>query len=244
MKYPADYPKAKHPPVMAETQRNDDARTRRRSIERRPTQDGERTRSGAATRRRILEVAVQVFAEKGYHESRISDIARRAGIAYGLVYHYFRNKDEILDEIFRERWEEFIQAVRRIAAMQSTVDEKLLSLAMVILSARRRNPEWVKVLTFEIQRTQRMLAPERIARVSELFRLTAQMLRDGQARGELREDVDAELACHLFLGGLDSLVTVRAQQVIGIDERRDASERAYHLRLARTVVSLFLKGMS
>jgi len=187
---------------------------------------------------------VQVFAEKGVQSTRISDIAQRAGIAYGLVYHYFRNKDEILDEIFRARWDAFIRAVRRIARSDQPAERKLLSLARVILSAHRRNPDWVRVLMFEVQRTQRMLTPRRVERVGELFRLTAEMLRTGRDRGELRGDLDPELASYVFLGGLDSVLTVRALEVIGVGERPDAGERPDHARLARSVVALFLNGMA
>ena len=185
-----------------------------------------------------------MIAEKGLHDTRISDIARRAGIAYGLVYHYFKNKEEILDTIFDERWGAFIAAVREIAAADQPVADQLHALAHVILSGHRTNPEWVEILLFEIQRTQRMLAPERRERVGELFHLTARILRDAQARGELRSDLDPSLACFVFLGGLDSVVTVRALGVIGIDASQDASERAYYVRLARTVVDLFMDGMA
>ena len=229
---------------MAETERSDDARPRRRRIARRSVEADERPRSGAATRQRILDVAILVIAEKGLHDTRISDIARQAGIAYGLVYHYFKNKEEILDTIFDERWGAFIEAVREIASSDQPVGEKLNSLAHVILSSHRTNPEWVEILLFEIQRTQRMLAPERRERVGELFQLTAGMLREGQASGELRADLDPSLACFVFLGGLDSVVTVRTLGVSGIDEEQDASERAYYARLARTVVDLFLDGMA
>ncbi len=229
---------------MAETERSDDTRPRRRRLARRPVEAEDRPRSGAATRQRILDVAILVIAEKGLHDTRISDIAQRAGIAYGLVYHYFKNKEEILDTIFDERWGAFIAAVREIAATEQSVAEKLHSLAHVILSSHRTNPEWVEILLFEIQRTQRMLAPERRDRVGELFHLTAGMLRAGQARGELRAGLDPSLACFVFLGGLDSVVTVRALGVIGIDEDEDASERAYYVRLARTVVDLFMNGMA
>ena len=119
---------------------------RARSAERPPEVDrgkerhGERRGTSGEKRKLILDTAIRVFAEKGYPDTRISDIAKRAEIAYGLVYHYFKNKEEILDTIFFERWGEFIEEVRAIAGDDGPVEDKLLSIAEVILSAQRSRP--------------------------------------------------------------------------------------------------------
>ena len=190
-------------------------------------------------RRLIVDAAIKVFAEKGYHGTRISDIADHAEIAYGLVYHYFKNKEEILDTIFLERWGAFIDAVKAIADDGRSVEDKLLSIAAVTLTAYRRHPEWVKILVFEIQRTQRFADPDRVRLVGQLFALIARILREGQQRGELREDLDPTLACYIFVGGLDIVVTNRVLDLIEIEE----DEAAYYVKIARTVVDLFLNGM-
>jgi TetR/AcrR family fatty acid metabolism transcriptional regulator len=221
---------------MAEQQRTDG----KRSNGKRPETPAEKSRSGVEKRRLIVEAAIKVFAEKGYHGTRISDIAKHAEIAYGLVYHYFKNKEEILDIIFLERWGEFIDAVRAIAADGRGVEDKLLSIAAVILSAHRSRPEWFKVLIFEIQRTQRFSDPERTQVVGELFRAISDILREGQKRGELRSDLDPDLACYIFVGGLDIIVTSRVLDLVEI--KRD--EGAYYVHIARTVVDLFLNGMA
>ena len=64
-------------------------------------------------RRLILDAAVRVFARQGFHTCRVSDIADEAGVAYGLVYHYFQSKDEVLDTLFLERWELLLARDRR-----------------------------------------------------------------------------------------------------------------------------------
>ena len=69
-------------------------------------------RDGAADKRRlILDAAIRVFAREGFHRCRVSDIAREANVAYGLVYHYFRSKDEVLDTLFTERWTLLLEAI-------------------------------------------------------------------------------------------------------------------------------------
>ena len=195
-------------------------------------------------RRLILNAAVRVFSQKGFHRCRISDIATEADVAYGLVYHYFKNKEEILDTIFFERWGEFIEGVRAIAGDDGPVEDKLLSIAEVILSAQRSRPEWVKILIFEIQRSQRMLDRERMATVGELFETIAGILRQGQARGELRADLDPEVACYIFVGGLDTVVTSRVLALMPTDEVTPEAEGAHSMQLAKTVVELFVRGMA
>ena len=67
-------------------------------------------------RRMILDAAVRVFARQGFHTCRVSDIADEAGVAYGLVYHYFQSKDEVLDTLFLERWDVLLDAIRDVDA--------------------------------------------------------------------------------------------------------------------------------
>ena len=203
------------------------------------TDSTDKSTKGLDKRRLIVDSAIKVFAEKGYHATRISDIARDAEIAYGLVYHYFKNKEEILDTIFLERWGGFIDVVEAIADDGRCVEDRLLSIAAVILNAYRRHPEWVKVLVFEIQRTQRFADPDRVRLVGQLFGLIARILREGQERGELRDDLDPTLACYIFVGGLDIVVTNRVLDLIKID----GDEATYYEKIARTVVDLFLNGM-
>lgn len=205
---------------------------------------GEKRGTSAEKRQLILDTAIRVFAEKGYPDTRISDIAKRAEIAYGLVYHYFKNKEEILDTIFFDRWGEFIEGVRAIAGDDGPVEDKLVSIAEVILSAHKSRPEWIKILIFEIQRSHRMLDRERMETVGELFETIAGILREGQARGELRTDLDPEVACYIFVGGLDTVVTSRVLALIPTDEITPETEGAHYVQLAKTVVELFVRGMA
>jgi AcrR family transcriptional regulator len=207
-----------------------------------PTDGSRPARPGHDKRQRILDAAVVVFARAGYHGSRVSDIAREAGIAYGLVYHYFENKEEILDTIFRERWSAFLDAVEGIADSDAGTEDRLLSIAALVLSAYRLRPEWVRVLVFEIQRSPRFADPERIRAVGRLFQLVARVVREGQARGEVRADLDPEIACTVFIGSLDLIVTSRVLRVIELEPGTD--EREYYLRTARTVVDVFLRGIA
>jgi TetR/AcrR family fatty acid metabolism transcriptional regulator len=193
-------------------------------------------------RARILDAAITVFARSGYHGARVSDIAREAGIAYGLVYHYFRNKEEILASAFEERWAGFLAVIEAIAAREGTSHERLRSVAALTLNAFRRRPDWVKVLVLEIQRSSRFAAPEQIRAVGRLFDLVARIVRAGQEAGELRNDVDPRVACFMFVGALDLVIT---SMVLGLTKIQGGGEqeRRYHDMAADSVVDVFLRGM-
>ena len=191
----------------------------------------------------ILEAAIRVFARMGYHGARVSDIAREAGIAYGLVYHYFKNKEEILNTIFEERWSGFVDAVEGIADGPTSTEDKLASISAFILNAYRLRPDWVKVFVLELQRSSRFAEPGQIRAVGRLFQTVARILRDGQAKGEVRGDLDPDIACYVFIGGLEIVITGLVLDVIRIDES-DQPETEYYLKVARTVVETFLHGIA
>ena len=205
-------------------------------------QEREWGRTRSDKRARILDAAIRVFARAGYHGARVSDIAREAGIAYGLVYHYFRNKEEILASAFEERWGGFLAIVEAIATGEGSSRQKLVSVAALILNAYRVRPDWVKVLVLEIQRSSRFAAPEQIRAVGRLFEQVARIVRAGQEAGDLRPDVDPNVACFVFVGALDLVIT---SLVLGLTviEGGDAQQRAYHDRAAGAVVDVFLRGM-
>jgi len=190
----------------------------------------------------ILDAAIRVFARNGFHKARVSDIAREAEIAYGLVYHYFKNKEEILNTIFEERWTGFIEAVEGIATSHGTTEEKLVAITAMILGAYRVRPDWVKVFVLEIQRSSRFAEPGQIRAVGKLFQAVARVLRDGQAKGEVRDDLDPDVACYIVVGGLEIIITGVVLGVIEVDQSQPENE--YYQKVARTVVEIFLRGLA
>lgn len=203
-----------------------------------PAADGTPAASSrGAKREHILEAAIRVFARRGYHGARVSDIAAEAGIAYGLVYHYFKNKEEILRTIFEERWNAFLHVVEKVAEGPEPAVRKLHALAGLVLYANRRRPDWVKVLVFEIQRSSRFSEPEQIRAVGRLFQSVAGVVRAGQEAGELRADIDAELATLAFIGALETMIT---SQVLGVTTLAEGSDAT---RSVDAVMDLFLGGL-
>ena len=110
-------------------------------------------RTTAADRRRqILDAAVRVFARQGFHTCRVSDIADEAGVAYGLVYHYFPSKEAVLDTLFLERWDVLLAAIREVDASGDPARDKLRAIASFIIESYRHDPDLMKVIIVEVTR--------------------------------------------------------------------------------------------
>jgi TetR/AcrR family fatty acid metabolism transcriptional regulator len=181
--------------------------------------------SAEAKRRVLLEAAVRVFAKKGYHACRVADIAREAGVAYGLVYHYFTSKEEILETIFRETWSEMLARVNEVDLTEAPAPEKLRMIAAVVLRTWRRDRDLVRVLVREITRSPQL--QDEVDEIAHAFDALERVIRNGQDAGELRADIDSRLAATIFYGALEELLTGWVLgQLPGQDEDVARAERA------------------
>ena len=156
-------------------------------------------------RRVILDAAVRVFARKGYHTSRVGDIAEDAGIAHGLLYHYFTSKEQVLETVFRENWSELIGAFRRIEASDEPATEQLDGIVKVLLRSWRNAPDLVRVMVREVARSPQLQG--QVDEIREGFLIIQRVIERGQAEGSFRRDLDARLASWIVYGGLEELLT-------------------------------------
>jgi AcrR family transcriptional regulator len=156
-------------------------------------------------RRQILAAAVRVFAREGFHGSRVGDVAREAGVAHGLVYHYFSSKDELLETIFRDTWGELLAAIREVEASAAEPREQLRQVAAILLRAWRRDPDLVRVLVREIARSPAI--GRRVDQLDEAFEAIARIVERGQARGDFRGELDPRLASYIFYGAVEEILT-------------------------------------
>ena len=195
----------------------------------------DRSTNSPDKRRLILDAAVRVFATKGYHTSRVGDIAEEAGVAHGLLYHYFPSKEQVLQTVFRENWGELLDVFARIEASDATPLEQLGSIAKTLLRAWRDRPDLVRVMVREVARS-----PQLQGQVDEIgagFSVIQRVIERGQADGSFRDDLDPRLASWIFYGGLEEILTgwVLAQLPDGDEEVA---------RAERTVVALLCGGLT
>jgi TetR/AcrR family fatty acid metabolism transcriptional regulator len=211
-------------------------------VSRSQTPHEEGRRSAPATepekRRAILHAAVRVFAEKGYQGCRIADVARAAHVAYGLVYHYFRNKDELLESVFAEQWAILINAIRAIDEGPGSAADKLAGIYGFVFDVYKTAPAAVRVLILEVTRTTHAL---RAGSTRETFetavQLVADVVRQGQERGELRRDVEPVVAASAILGALELAVS---GMVVGLVPAAGEDQID---RVKRQVTELVLGGL-
>lgn len=189
-------------------------------------------------RRAILHAAVRVFAEKGYHGCRIADVARQAGVAYGLVYHYFRNKEALLEKVFEEQWAIFLAAVRAIREGPGSSSERLAGVCRFAVDVLKTAPAAVRVLLLEMARTPNVVRAGHTRQTFEdALRLVADMIADGQRAGEIRREIDPMVGAAGLLGALELSLTA---MVLGTVPSGTEAEVE---RAKQQVVAFVLQGL-
>jgi TetR/AcrR family transcriptional regulator, fatty acid metabolism regulator protein len=183
------------------------------------------TRPAVDKRRVILDAAVRVFARQGFHRCRVSDIADEAGVAYGLVYHYFASKDQVLDTLFLERWDVLLSAIRETDGRGDLpAREKLRAIASFIVDSYRHDPDLMKVIIVEVTRAANSFGAAHLGKITEAYGLIRGIVEDAQRTGEFRPDVPAEFAAMAFYGAIEQVLT---GWIFGLlDEADGAHERA------------------
>lgn len=192
----------------------------------------------ADRRKQILRAAVEVFAERGFHRTRVSDIAKRAGVAYGLIYHYFDSKDDVLNSVFAENWAVFIKVLHDIeASTELSAVRKLESIAALLVDALRVAPMIIQVIIQEISRSDRFVQANKLSAFEEAFSVVHRIIVSGQRTGELKSSLDPRVGAYIFFGALETICTgfmIRAIACASDDEAEVVK---------RTVREILLAGM-
>jgi TetR/AcrR family fatty acid metabolism transcriptional regulator len=179
---------------------------------------------GADKRRIILDAAVRVFARQGFHSARVSDIADEAGVAYGLVYHYFHAKDEVLDTLFLERWNVLLEAIHEVDRTADAPREKLRSITGFIVDSYGRDPDLMKVIIVEVTRAANSFGRKHLAKIREAYDGIADIVAEGQEAGRFRDDITPQFAAMAFYGAIEQVLT---GWIFGVlPEGEDELERA------------------
>ena len=209
----------------------------KRSAEPPPSPPARTGRRSARTRERILAAATRVFARRGFHGTRVSDIAEEAGIAYGLVYHHFRNKDEILAVIYSEVWGEYVAHIVELSRRPLSFTERMARLVRFWVRTYRQEPALMAVLINEITRSYEFMESHDITTVLGAFDAIQVIVEEGIASGEVRPDIDARLATYIVLGAAEMILS---GYVLGTLRRTTEDQWA---RDEEQIVDLLLRGL-
>ena len=199
----------------------------------RPARD--RQAASEEKRRLIIDAAVRVFARDGYHTSRVGDIAEEAGIAHGLLYHYFPSKEAVLATLFRENWGELLGRVAKVEESDEPADEQLRGIAKILLRTWRNDPDLVRVMVREVARSSHL--QEQVDEIEMGFATIQRVIERGQAQGVFRAELDPRLASWIFYGGLEEILT---GWVLG--QLPDGDEEV--ARAERTIIDVVCGGLT
>jgi TetR/AcrR family transcriptional regulator, fatty acid metabolism regulator protein len=158
-------------------------------------------------RRLILDAAVRVFARQGFHTCRVSDIADEAGVAYGLVYHYFDSKDQILDTLFLERWNILLRAIQQVDEEDIPPREKLYAITSFIVDSYCHDPDLMKVIIVEVTRAANTFGRTHLAHIREAYVGIAAIVERAQRAGTFRSDITPDFAALAFYGAVEQVLT-------------------------------------
>ncbi len=158
-------------------------------------------------RRAILDAAVRVFARQGFHACRVSDIADEAGVAYGLLYHYFPSKDDVLSTLFLERWGVMLEMIREVDAQPIPAREKLGAIAAFIVDSYAHDPDLMKVIIVEVTRAANSFGQTHLGQIREAYRMIAEIVTKAQQDGVFKSEIDAQFAAMAFYGAIEQVLT-------------------------------------
>jgi TetR/AcrR family transcriptional regulator, fatty acid metabolism regulator protein len=165
-------------------------------------------REGAVDKRRlILDAAMRVFARQGFHHCRVSDVADEAGVAYGLVYHYFDSKEEILNTLFLERWQIMLDAIAEIDGREIPARDKLYDVAGFIIDSYRYEPDLMKVIIVEVTRAVNTFGRLHLDKIREAYEAIAAIIERGREEGSFKSDIPSSFGALCFYGAIEQLLT-------------------------------------
>jgi TetR/AcrR family fatty acid metabolism transcriptional regulator len=185
-------------------------------------------------RERILAAAISVFAQKGFYATRVSEIAKAAGVADGTIYLYFQNKEDVLVSIFRDRIVQLIEVLKREIAKAGTVEEKIRRIVELQLGLLEGQRDLAEVVTVNLRQSSSLLKQYAVPLFKEYLDVIAGVIAEGQKDGTLRADLNPKIAARALWGGLDGIALTWALTDPDPTKLRKAAQQ---------YASLFLEGV-
>ncbi len=184
----------------------------------------------------IIEAALTVFGRRGYTDTRMAEIAREAGMSYGLLYHYFSNKETLFEALVEEWWRGFHGMLETLKLSSVPTEDKLNCIIDHVLSLYNRQPQLISIYVKEISRGfayhSNSKAQEKFNRI---FDLCSDLMDEGQKMGVLRNDIQSKYLSYIFLGAIDAFLSV---MVIGEEKITKSREK----KIIEAIMQVFLEG--
>ncbi len=163
-------------------------------------------------RERILEAATRTFAEKGFFNAKISEIAKQAEVADGTIYLYFKNKDDILIQIFEYMVERHLENIRTTVSQGGTPDDKIRLFIDHHFRTVEKFPKLVEVITIELRQSSKFMKDYTPKKFFAYLDLVSELIREGQQSGRFRKNVDPEVVKTALYGSLSEVTVLWLKQ--------------------------------
>lgn len=184
----------------------------------------------------IIEAALKVFSTKGYASTRMADIAREADMSYGLVYHYFENKEKLFDAIVEDWWTGFYDELEMLKKSDISTEEKLVEIIRYILKVYENKPNQISIFVTEVSRGFVYHSDTKGKdKFNKLFSLCQDIMLEGQRQGFLRKDIQAHYLTYLFLGSIDTFLSVL---ILGSEKLNTTRQK----RFTDGITNVFMHG--
>ena len=193
-----------------------------------------KTRGAPDKRDRILKAAIKVFAKNGFYATRVSEIAKAAGVADGTIYLYFKNKDDVLITIFEEGIQQLLVILREVAAADEPFDQRIKRIVELQLGLLEEQRDLAEVITVNLRQSSTLLKQYAAPLFMEYIDVIAGLVREGQKQGAFRKDLNARVVARSLFGAIDAILLTWA-----LGEADPASLR----RAGTHCASLFLEGL-
>ncbi|MBU8916679.1 TetR family transcriptional regulator [Bacillus sp. FJAT-29953] len=155
----------------------------------------------------IIDAAVVVIAENGYHQAQVSKIAKQAGVADGTIYLYFKNKEDILISLFEEKMGSFIEKIDEEIAGKETAAEKLLVLVETHFQLLSEDYRYAVVTQLELRQSNKELRMRINNVLKGYLQVIDKIIMEGKETGEFYDNLDVRLARQMVFGTIDEIVT-------------------------------------
>jgi TetR/AcrR family fatty acid metabolism transcriptional regulator len=186
--------------------------------------------------RTILKAAVKIFAEKGFYNSRVSEIAKEANVADGTIYIYFKNKDDILISLFEEEFGQIVENMRKELEKDKEIDvfQKIKRFALLHLSFVAKQKQLGEVLGVEVRQSSKFMKEYINKPFIEYLNLIRSIVIEGQEKGLIRKDLTPGIMKRAFFGALDEMARY---WVLSTQKKHNINEAALQIS------SIFIRGM-
>ncbi len=185
-------------------------------------------------RRRILDAAEEVFASRGYHGARIQDIAKKARVADGTIYNYFKNKDDLLVCLFEDRMDRFISILSEAVSHHESAMERLAVFFDTYLAMAGERPHLAEVMSVELRSSPKFMKEYKNVKFLEFLGIVSRIVAQGQEAGEIRPDLQPDLVARAMFGAIDELVVGML-----MSRRKKLDAKA----TSRQIITIFWSGL-